>query len=80
MEMGWRIYRAANEPKQIESFPQGAHLDLFDHGAWGTRANPYGRTCRPPCRPLAAASSSYLDSLTYQFAYIRIEITARSGI
>jgi fermentation-respiration switch protein FrsA (DUF1100 family) len=34
VEMGWRVYRAANEPKQIELFPQGAHLDLFDNGAW----------------------------------------------
>ena len=34
VEMGWRVYRAANEPKQIELFPQGAHLDLFDYGAW----------------------------------------------
>ena len=39
VEMGWRIYRAANEPKRIELFPEGAHSDLFDHGAWGkTRA------------------------------------------
>jgi fermentation-respiration switch protein FrsA (DUF1100 family) len=34
VEMGWRIYRAANEPKRIEVFPQGAHYHLFDHGAW----------------------------------------------
>lgn len=34
VEMGWRVYRAANEPKRIELFPQGAHSDLFDHGAW----------------------------------------------
>jgi fermentation-respiration switch protein FrsA (DUF1100 family) len=34
VEMGWRVYRAANEPKRIELFPQGAHYDLFDHGAW----------------------------------------------
>lgn len=34
VEMGWRIYRAANEPKRIELFPQGSHSDLFDHGAW----------------------------------------------
>jgi hypothetical protein len=33
-EMGRRIYRAANEPKRIEVFPQGTHDDLFDHGAW----------------------------------------------
>jgi len=39
VEMGLRIYRAANEPKRIELFPQGAHYDLFDHGAWDkTRA------------------------------------------
>jgi len=34
VEMGLRVYRAANEPKRIELFPQGAHYDLFDHGAW----------------------------------------------
>jgi fermentation-respiration switch protein FrsA (DUF1100 family) len=34
VEMGWRVYRAANEPKRIELFPRGAHNDLFDHGAW----------------------------------------------
>jgi uncharacterized protein len=34
VEMGRRVYRAANEPKRIELFPQGAHDDLFDHGAW----------------------------------------------
>jgi len=34
VEMGWRVYHAANEPKRIELFPQGAHYDLFDHGAW----------------------------------------------
>ena len=34
VEMGWRVYRAANEPKRIELFPQGTHDDLFDHGAW----------------------------------------------
>jgi fermentation-respiration switch protein FrsA (DUF1100 family) len=34
VEMGLRVYRAANEPKRIELFPQGAHDDLFDHGTW----------------------------------------------
>jgi hypothetical protein len=34
MEMGLRVYRAANEPKRIELFPHGTHEDLFDHGAW----------------------------------------------
>jgi hypothetical protein len=34
VEMGWRVYRAANEPKRIELFPHGTHDDLFDHGAW----------------------------------------------
>jgi hypothetical protein len=34
VEMGLRVYRAANEPKQIELFPHGTHDDLFDHGAW----------------------------------------------
>jgi len=34
VEMGRQVYRAANEPKRIELFPQGAHNDLFDHGAW----------------------------------------------
>jgi uncharacterized protein len=34
VEMGRRVYRAANQPKRIELFPQGTHDDLFDHGAW----------------------------------------------
>jgi fermentation-respiration switch protein FrsA (DUF1100 family) len=34
VEMGKRIYRAANEPKEIALFPRGRHNDLFDHGAW----------------------------------------------
>jgi len=34
VEMGWRVYRAANEPKRIEIFPHGTHDDLFDQGAW----------------------------------------------
>src|SRR3990170_663136 len=34
VEMGWRVYRAANKPKRIELFPQGTHDDLFHHGAW----------------------------------------------
>jgi fermentation-respiration switch protein FrsA (DUF1100 family) len=34
VEMGRRVYRAANEPKEIELFPNGGHVDLFDHGAW----------------------------------------------
>ena len=34
VEMGLRVYRAANEPKRIELFPQGTHDDLFDQGAW----------------------------------------------
>jgi fermentation-respiration switch protein FrsA (DUF1100 family) len=34
VEMGRRIYGAANEPKRIETFPAGHHNDLFDHGAW----------------------------------------------
>jgi pimeloyl-ACP methyl ester carboxylesterase len=37
VEMGLWVYRAANAPKQIELFPQGAHHDLFDHGAWEKR-------------------------------------------
>jgi fermentation-respiration switch protein FrsA (DUF1100 family) len=36
LEMGKRNYRAANHPKRIETFPEGAHSDLFDHGAWET--------------------------------------------
>jgi fermentation-respiration switch protein FrsA (DUF1100 family) len=32
--MGKRVYAAANEPKHLELFAQGAHSDLFDHGAW----------------------------------------------
>ena len=39
VEMGWRVYRAANQPKQIELFSEAIHDDLFDHGAWeNTRA------------------------------------------
>lgn len=34
VEMGRRIYRAANQPKRIETLPAGRHNDLFDHGAW----------------------------------------------
>ncbi|MEE9587247.1 MAG: alpha/beta hydrolase, partial [Hyphomicrobiaceae bacterium] len=34
VEMGKRNYRAVNEPKRIETFRQGRHNDLFDHGAW----------------------------------------------
>jgi pimeloyl-ACP methyl ester carboxylesterase len=34
VEMGLRVYRAANEPKRIELFPRCTHDDLFDHGAW----------------------------------------------
>jgi pimeloyl-ACP methyl ester carboxylesterase len=33
-EMGLRVYRAANEPKRIELFPDATHDDLFEHGAW----------------------------------------------
>ena len=34
VEMGKRVYAAANEPKRLELFAEGAHNDLFDHGAW----------------------------------------------
>jgi hypothetical protein len=34
IEMGLRVYRAANEPKRIKLFSRGTHDDLFDHGAW----------------------------------------------
>jgi uncharacterized protein len=34
VEMGRRVFRAGNKPKRIETFPQGKHNDLFDHGAW----------------------------------------------
>jgi fermentation-respiration switch protein FrsA (DUF1100 family) len=34
VEMGRRIYNAANEPKRIEVVRDGRHNDLFDHGAW----------------------------------------------
>jgi pimeloyl-ACP methyl ester carboxylesterase len=34
VEMGRRVYRAANQPKRIELFSQGTHDDLFGHGAW----------------------------------------------
>jgi pimeloyl-ACP methyl ester carboxylesterase len=33
VEMGWQVYRAANEPKRIEVFPQSAHSDFVR--AWG---------------------------------------------
>ena len=36
VEMGWQVYRAANDPKRIKVFPQGTHSDLFEHGAWKT--------------------------------------------
>jgi hypothetical protein len=34
VEMGRRVFRAANELKRIEVFPRGTHDDLFGHGAW----------------------------------------------
>ncbi len=34
VEMGKRLYAAANEPKRLELFPEAEHYDLFDHGAW----------------------------------------------
>jgi fermentation-respiration switch protein FrsA (DUF1100 family) len=34
VEMGMRLFRAANEPKRLEIFPRGGHVDLFDHEAW----------------------------------------------
>jgi fermentation-respiration switch protein FrsA (DUF1100 family) len=34
VEMGKRLFAAANEPKRLEIFPQGDHSDLLDHGAW----------------------------------------------
>jgi uncharacterized protein len=34
IEMGERVYRAANEPKRFERFSAGGHLDLFEQGAW----------------------------------------------
>jgi fermentation-respiration switch protein FrsA (DUF1100 family) len=34
VEMGRRVFQAGNKPKRIETFPQGRHNDLFDHGAW----------------------------------------------
>jgi fermentation-respiration switch protein FrsA (DUF1100 family) len=34
VEMGLRVYHAANEPKRIEVFPNGTHEDLFEHDAW----------------------------------------------
>lgn len=34
VEMGRRVYHAANEPKRLEVFRHGGHNDLFDHGAW----------------------------------------------
>jgi fermentation-respiration switch protein FrsA (DUF1100 family) len=34
VDMGKRVFAAANEPKKLEIFPEAAHYDLFDHGAW----------------------------------------------
>jgi hypothetical protein len=34
VQMGKRVFDAANEPKRLELFPEGGHSDLFDHGAW----------------------------------------------
>ena len=34
VEMGRRVYHAANQPKRIELFPEAAHDNLFEHGAW----------------------------------------------
>lgn len=34
VEMGRKVYLAANKPKELQIFPHGRHLDLFDHGAW----------------------------------------------
>jgi hypothetical protein len=34
VDMGRRIYNAANQPKRIEVVRDGRHNDLFDHGAW----------------------------------------------
>jgi fermentation-respiration switch protein FrsA (DUF1100 family) len=34
VDMGRRVFRAANAPKRIEAFPRAHHNDLFDHGAW----------------------------------------------
>ena len=31
--MGWRVYRAANEPKQFVRFPGGGHENLGSFGA-----------------------------------------------
>lgn len=34
VQMGKRVFDAANEPKKLELFPDAGHSDLFDHGAW----------------------------------------------
>jgi len=34
VDMGKRVYEAANDPKLLELFEEGHHSDLFDHGAW----------------------------------------------
>jgi fermentation-respiration switch protein FrsA (DUF1100 family) len=34
VQMGKRVFEAANEPKKLELFPNGGHSDLFDQGAW----------------------------------------------
>jgi fermentation-respiration switch protein FrsA (DUF1100 family) len=50
VDMGRRVYRAANQPKKIESFPHGGHVDLFDHGAW-EKARSFLVSLRPAVSP-----------------------------
>jgi fermentation-respiration switch protein FrsA (DUF1100 family) len=45
VERGRQVYRAANQPKRIELFPQGAHNDLFDHGACPISPSCTSRKC-----------------------------------
>jgi len=34
VDMGKRVYEAANDPKELALFPDGGHLDFFDRGGW----------------------------------------------
>ena len=69
VDMGWRIYRAANEPKRIETVSAAAHhYDLFDHGAWDKTAGlsgfaGRGRIARSPG---GTAFTGSADKVTHQ--------------
>ena len=35
LELGWKLFAAALEPKEFASFPEGMHANLHEHGATG---------------------------------------------